>query len=131
MEGATHSFNCKIDDQGVLRMNMVEFKSITEKYKNKQVIMTIEILDQGDTVLMLTRYRKHIIPKAIEGFRNLGTNYTDEQCDNQLRCLTTTCHMEWNGEMMIVPVDQLDREMMKKFMDEVTLFCAENLNIIL
>jgi len=128
MEGTKFTFNCQIDDQGTLRMDMVELRAMTGKYRNKKVVMSLEILDGGDTVMMLTRYWKHIIPKSIEGFRDLGTNYTPKQCDVQLRCQTTTCHMEWDNEIMIVPVEQLDRELLKKFIDEVVCFCAEHLS---
>ena len=131
MEGLKHTFNCQIDDHGTLRMDMVELRALTGKYRNKKVVMSLEILDGGDTVMMLTLYWKHIIPKAIAGFRELGNNYTAAKCDEQLRCLTTTCHMEWDNEIMIVPVEQLDRELLKKYTDEITLFCAEHLSISL
>ena len=130
MEGLKKTFNFRIDDQGNLRMDMVEFREATKHHQNKAGIMTIEIMDGGDVIMMQTRYRKHILPKAIEGFRNLGNNYTAEQADIELVRHTVTRNKSVSGELWIIKLEDLDRELLKKYMDEVTIFMSQNLNTI-
>lgn len=112
-------------------MDMVEFRSFTKQHPNKSVVMTLEILDGGDTIMMLTKYRKGWLPKIVQAWRCFGERYTEDQADKQLRIHTTSCHKVWNGDIMIVTVDELDREEMKNYMDEVAIFCSQNLNLIL
>lgn len=131
MEGQKSTFNFRIDDQGTLCMDMVEFREAVKHHKNKAGIMTIEILDGGDCQMMLTKYRKGWLPKIVQAWKCFGERYTEDQADKQLRIHTTTCHKQWNGDIMIVTVDELGREELKNFMDEVALFCSQNLNTVL
>lgn len=131
MNGIKHTFQARISAKGVLQVNMTELNEIMRNYPNKQAVVTIEIMNQGDVQMMLARYRNHILPKVVKAWRELGENYTVETADRELRKHTTTCHQTWAGEKMIVPVDSLDRELLKQYLDEVNVFCSMNLSLIL
>ena len=130
MEGIKHEFNAQIDEQGVLRMGMREFKQTMKKYRNKKVVVTVEVLDGGDVEVMKAWYRNYVLPKVVEAWRELGENYTTEQADIQLGLLTTT-RKKSQVDHWITSVDDLDREELKRYLDEVTIFCSTNLNLIL
>jgi len=131
MEGIKQEFSGQIDDQGVLRMNMVEFKEFTRQHPNQKAVVTVEILTGGDTVMMLSWWENYVLPKAVKAFRETGELMTTDTADLMLRKLTTTC-ARGNGESRHwVEVKDLDREQLKRFLDEVKVVCAMNLNCIL
>lgn len=131
MEGVKHEFSGNIDNEGVLRLNMVQLRDMASKHPNKQVIVTVEILDGGDVEIMRAWYRNYVLPKAVEAFRELGENYTVEQADKELVRHTTVRKKKALSELWAVDLDDLDRELLKRYLDEVTIFCSTNLNLIL
>jgi hypothetical protein len=134
MEGVKHEFSAQIDEHGVLRMSMLEFKQAMKQYPNKKAVVTVEILDGGDVEIMKAWYRNYVLPKVVEAWRELGENYTTEQVDVGLRSdYTTSCHIPMNNTnaVHVDSVDDLDRERLKRYLDEVTIFAATNLNLAL
>jgi hypothetical protein len=123
--------NGQIDDQGTLRLNMVELREMTRQHPNQKVIVTLEILDGGDIQLMLSRYRNYILPKVIAAFRELGENYTPEQADKELIRHTTIRKKTVLEEDWVIPIEELDRELLKRWTDEITIFCSINLSLSL
>lgn len=131
MEGIKKEFSGQIDDQGVLRMNMVELKQSMKQYPNKKVVVTVEILDGGDVEIMRAWYRNYMLPKVVQAWRELGELYTIDQADYQLRIHSAvTCQVR-GKEGGAATIEDLDRELMKRYLDEVTIFCSTNLNLIL
>ena len=131
MEGIKQEFSGQIDDQGVLRMNMVELKDAMKQHPNKKVVVTVEILDGNDTEIMKAWYRNYVLPKVVEAWRELGENYTTEQVDWELVNHTIVRRKAAAAECWIASIDDLDRENLKRYLDEVTIFCSTNLNLIL
>ena len=134
MEGIKYEFSGQIDNQGTLRLNMVELREMTRQHPNQKVIVTLEILDGGDVEVMKAWYRNYVLPKVVEAWRELGENYTTEQVDVGLRSdYTTSCHIPMNNTnaVHVDSVDDLDRERLKRYLDEVTIFAATNLNLAL
>jgi hypothetical protein len=131
MEGIKHEFSGNIDNEGVLRLNMVELRDMASKFPNKQVIVIVEVLSGGDVEIMKAWYRNYVLPKVVTAWRELGENYTTEQADNYLLRYTTVMYHYRNKEGGILTIKDLDREMMKRYLDEVTIFCSTNLNLIL
>ena len=129
MEGVKHEFSGNIDDNGVLRIKMTEFRYLAKQHPNTQVIVTVEILDGGDVEQMKAWYRNYVLPKVVVAWREFGESYTTEQADLQLRRLTTVCRYRAGAFMR--EVWELDREMMKRYLDEVTIFCSANLSLSL
>lgn len=126
-----HEFNAQIDEHGELRIDMVQLRGTVKKYPNQKAIVTIEVIDGGDVEMMLSWYRNYVLPKAVGAWRELGESFTTDQADEQLRCLTTACHRAMGGEKFIVTVEQLDREELIRYLDEVKLICSTNLNLVL
>jgi len=131
MEGIKHTLNCQVDQYGNLRVNMTELREIVKRYPNQKAIMTIEILDGGDTEVMKAWYRNYVLPKVITAWRELGENYTLEQADRELVKLTTVRKIQAAGEPWIANLEDLDRTELKRYLDEVALMCSMNLNLIL
>jgi len=131
MKGTTHTFNCQIDEKGMLRLNMVELRSITAKYPNRKVVLVMEILDTGDVEIMKSWYTNHILPKVIEAYRDLGENYTAKQADRELVRHTTVRRKAALEEEWIVDLADLDRTQLRMYLDEVVVFSSQNLSLIL
>lgn len=131
MEGTKHTFQGHINDKGVLQVNMDELREKMRKHPGKQAIMTVEILDGGDIQMMLARYRNYMLPKIVEAFRELGENYTADRADVELIKHTTVRKKTVGHELWVIPLESLDREMMKQWIDEVTYFASINLHIAL
>lgn len=127
MEGIKIEFSAQINEQGVLRMGMLEFKQAMKRYPNKKAVVTVEILDGGDVEMMRSRYRNYILPKVVEAYRDLGENYTSEQADRELVKHTTVRKKTVLNEEWIIALEDMDRELLKRWTDEVTIFCSMNL----
>jgi hypothetical protein len=131
MEGIKHEFSGNIDNEGVLRLKMIELRQLVKQHPNKQVIVTVEILDGGDVEIMKAWYRNYVLPKVVTAWRELGETYTVEQADYHLMRSTTVRCQHRNKEGGIAGVEDLDRENLKRYLDEVTIFASTNLNCIL
>ena len=131
MEGIKHIFDCNIDNEGNLRLEMVKLRAVAKKFPNTKVVMTLEILNTGDVEMMRSRYRNYILPKVIEAWRELGETYTEDQADIELVRNTTVRRKTVLEEDWVVPLEDLDRELLKRWTDEVTIFCSMNLSLIL
>jgi 3-keto-L-gulonate-6-phosphate decarboxylase len=131
MQGSKHTFNCQIDEHGTLRVNMEEIRQLTKKNPNRKVVMTLEILDGGDIEIMKSWYANHVTPRVVEAYRELGENYTAKQVDIELVRHTTIRKKQAMGEEWIVDIADLDRTQLRLWLEEVNVFCAMNLSLIL
>jgi len=131
MEGIKQTFNATVDNDGNLRLVMVELREFVRKYPNTRAILTVEILNAGDVEIMGSWYRNHVLPRVVVAWREIGEYYTDEQADRELRRLTTVCHKSYACEKTLIEFDDLDREQRKRYLDEVKLLCVTHLNCIL
>jgi hypothetical protein len=108
-------------------MDMLELREYVKRYPNKQAIVTVEILDDGDVIMMQTWYKKHALPKVTAAFREYGNIFNEEKADNLL-ARESSVRSGTNG---IIPLEELPREKLKMFLDEVKVYCATNLSLVL
>lgn len=121
----------RVDDSGKLRLNMNELNEQLKPFKNCRASVIVELFPGGDTEVMKSWYRNHVLPKVIQSWRELGEAYTPDQADEQLRRLTTTCHKTLAGEPVIVPIEGLGRPELHRYLEEVKIFSSMNLNLVL
>ena len=73
----------------------------------------------------------YMLPKIVEAWRELGENYTSDRADVELIRHTTVRKKTVGDQLWILKLEDLDREMMKQWIDEVTIFASINLHIAL
>ena len=79
--------------------------------------------------MMKTWYNNYALPRIVEAWRELGESYTVEQADRELVKHTTVRRKTVLEEDWIIDFDELDRDLRKRYLDEVALFCSINLNL--
>ena len=129
MEGIKKQFSAQIDDSGTLRMVMNEVREFVRHHPNQKAVVTIEVLNGGDCIMMKTWYNNYALPRIVEAWRELGESYTVEQADRELVKHTTVRRKTVLEEDWIIDFDELDRDLRKRYLDEVALFCSINLNL--
>jgi len=78
---------------------------------------------------MKSWYANHVLPKVIEGYRELGEYFSYQQADLELVRHTTI--RKKNAEEWVVDISDLDRNQLRLWLEEVKVFCSMNLSIIL
>lgn len=118
----------KIDNNGDLRLNMVQLREMIKPYPNRNISITIEVFTDDDVHSMRSWYKNFVLPKVVHAWSEIGERYTEDQADKELRKLTTTCH---KSDGTLSEIEDLDRPMLIQYLDEVKILASQNMNLVL
>ena len=111
----------RIDGEGQLLLPLVDMRNRCKPYKNKRIVVTIDVLDGSCTENQKAYYFGYVIPTVPAAMKELGEVRNARNTDIMLR----TSYPRYDGKQ----IEEFDRREMSDFLAWVQQYAAENLNV--
>jgi len=126
----------KTDKNGVLHIyNKGHFNQYFLDNPSKDFIMKIEMINSDKSNRLFAYYHAEVIPKLIQGFRNLGVNHNKmtmmEEIKNYSPVMWESNLIDGKVEHQTRSFDELNFFERKRHIDECIIFAAEHIETII